>query len=392
MATFPVKYINNTMRGAPQVSGTVGSLLAAIRAFLLTGFGQVTALSVAVSGGVATATLQAGQSFDPHCVVWVEGATPAELNGEQRVLTASNTSITWATTAADGAATGTIKIKVAPVGQWEEVFTGTNKAVFRSTDVTGPRFFYLVNDTGTTSTRVCGYESMTDIDTGTGPFPTGAQMSGGGYWHKSTAPTSDSVPYALFADSWFLAAAIARGAASSPDATAMDLRGFGDPIALNPAGDIYAAVVACAGSAATAGGAGSLSGSVQDSGSQGMVVSPRSWRGLGSATLQRPLPSSGSGTEFSGSCSLFGNAPSDIDGQIKTSKIFLKDQPGINSARSFVPGVGYIPQSGALMVLSAFSQHDGTGPLAGRRLMALHVGSNVTPEGVALVDLTGPWR
>ena len=30
MATFPVKYINNNMRGAPQLSGTAGTLIAVL--------------------------------------------------------------------------------------------------------------------------------------------------------------------------------------------------------------------------------------------------------------------------------------------------------------------------------------------------------------------------
>ena len=99
MATYPVKYIHNAMRGAPQLSGTAGTLIAVLDAFLLTGFGQVTALSVNVAGGIATATLQSGQSFDKDCIVLVEGATPAALNGEARVISTSSTSITWATTA-----------------------------------------------------------------------------------------------------------------------------------------------------------------------------------------------------------------------------------------------------------------------------------------------------
>ena len=61
MATFPVKYINNNMRGAPQLPGTAGTLIAVLDAFLITGFGQVTALSVTVAGGIATASLQSGR-------------------------------------------------------------------------------------------------------------------------------------------------------------------------------------------------------------------------------------------------------------------------------------------------------------------------------------------
>ena len=57
MATYSVKWFTSDMRGAPVVSGTAGTLIAMLDACLVTGFGVVTATSVTVSGGVATATL-----------------------------------------------------------------------------------------------------------------------------------------------------------------------------------------------------------------------------------------------------------------------------------------------------------------------------------------------
>lgn len=71
-------------------------------------------------------------------------------------------------------------ILVAQLG-WTKPFSGTNKAVYRQPP--GSNEFYLrVVDSGTaqSSSRARGYEAMTDIDTGTGPFPTVAQESGDG--------------------------------------------------------------------------------------------------------------------------------------------------------------------------------------------------------------------
>ena len=66
---YPVKYIHSGMRGAPVLSGTPGALIGVLDAFLLTGFGMVTAQRVTVSGGVATAHVQSGQSFDAGTVI-----------------------------------------------------------------------------------------------------------------------------------------------------------------------------------------------------------------------------------------------------------------------------------------------------------------------------------
>lgn len=62
----------------------------------------------------------------------------------------------------------------APAG-WAKAFAGTNKAAYRA--LSGNRFYYRVVDDGSSSatytTRkagLFGFESMSDVDTGTGPF------------------------------------------------------------------------------------------------------------------------------------------------------------------------------------------------------------------------------
>jgi hypothetical protein len=86
-------------------------------------------------------------------------------------------------------------------GSWEKVFTGTNLAVYRSTDPNSTRLFLRVNDTALNDARVVGYETMSDVNTGTGPFPTGTQLSGGLYIRKSPQTTYDPRTWALYCDS-----------------------------------------------------------------------------------------------------------------------------------------------------------------------------------------------
>lgn len=391
--TYPVKHIHNSMRGAPPLSGTVGAGIAMLDAFLLTGFGTVTALSVSVSGGVATATLQAGDTFEKGCVVLVSGATPSELNGEARVLTASNTSITWATTAANGAASGTITIKVAPVGSWEKLYSGTNKAVYRSTDPQASGFCLRVDDTGTTVMRVRGYEVMTDVDTGSGPFPTDAQISGGGYWVKSTLATATAVRYDLVADSRAFFTALAVASPDSAVLTAAPLRGFGDMLPLRPAGDVYSCSLSCAGSNAVY---GTYSHGAFDRFNSGAdaIYTPRAISGIGSAQQVGALPYIGQNVVSGGENNALGAFPSSVDGTLKYCRSYLKD--GTTSVpRADIPGLLYIPQSGVASSIASRDTLQGSGDLSGRTLLAIGATSNTAasaPNGIYLLDTTGPWR
>jgi len=187
-----IQFFNNAQTGAPQLDKSAGSLVALLDACLVDGFGSVTMDSISVSSGVATATLSTGHgiamfgTLSPWIVI--AGATPSALNGTTRVTVTSASQFTFATTAADGTATGTITAKKAPLG-WSKAFSGTNKAAYRSNDITGPQFYLRVDDGYDTyiEALIAGYESMSDIDTGTDRFPTSAQSANGLYMFKSNA-------------------------------------------------------------------------------------------------------------------------------------------------------------------------------------------------------------
>lgn len=391
-----VKRIESTQRGAPTLSGTAGTLLAVLEALFVTGWGPTTALSVNVSGGIATATLTPGESFDRDAVVLVAGATPSELNGEARVLSRSNSSISWATTAPDGAATGTITIRYAPQTSWSKVYAATNKAVFRSTHVQSAGHYLRIDDTGTTTARVRGYESMTDVDTGTGPFPTDAQLSGGGYLHKSWSANTTAVKYRIFCDERFIVISIAAAYSLGAQYLGASPRGFGDPIALAPSGDVWATLISVGGSSASGGAGSAAFDSTVASSASGMTAAPRSVSGLGGSVLLNPRAYTGKTNSISGADDYLGSLPSNVDGQIKTSRMFVAEAAAY-VPRAQIPGVLYVPQSGALGPLADGDVMDGSGDLAGRKLMvvpelAAAAGYNSPPSGVYLVDITGPWR
>lgn len=388
-----VKHIHSGMRGAPTINGTAGTQIAALDALFVTGWGATTALSITVAGGIATAQLTPGETFDRTAVVLVAGATPAELNGESRVLTTSNTAITWATTAADGVATGTITIKYAPQTSWAKVYAGTNKAVYRSGHVQSNGHYLRVDDTGTTTARVRGYESMTDVETGVGPFPTDAQMSGGGYIWKSQSAGATAVKYRIFCDERFVVFAISAGSSSGPQYNNAAPFGFGDPIVLAPGGDAWGTLLS-AGGATLAAPTGANLVANTDSSATALTVAPRAINGLGSAVLLnvRAFVSSAS---TSGSDTLLGVLPSEVDGQVKYSNTFVRDSGAGKPPRATIPGVFFIPQSNAAGTLVDGDIMAGSDILSGRKLMVVSGPGgqyNQTTTTCYLVDITGPWR
>lgn len=392
-----VKWISNDMRGAPVLSGTPGAQLAVTRALLLTGWGSTTAVSVSVSAGIATATLISGETFVKHGVVLISGGMPSEINGEARVLSSGLTSITWATTAADGVVTGTVVIKYAPQGSWEESFSGTNKAVFRSTHPDSRQRYLRIDDNDTAnSCRIRFYTTMTDVDTGTNPVPTDAQVSGGGYLPKSYTSGSSVARYRMLADDMMIYFVNSTGSSSRVTAT---IRGFGDPAILSTSGDEWATVLSCAMTGSPYPVEGSFDGGYTSSLSLGALFTERAFTGIGGAKLMvaRPYTGNPSGVQNvvsgSGTSQPFGTLPSAVDGKVRTSKVFIKEDGVSQAARMDVPGVYYLPHDTVLTAISDGDTLEGSGDLAGQTLLVVATGFALSsePTGAFLISL-GPWR
>ena len=393
--TYSVNYITHTMRGAPVIQGnTPGGLIAVLDCLLINGWGLAAPQTLTVAAGVATATFASATAWEVGAVIEVTGATPAGLNGKWRVATSSGNTLTFATTASDGTYTGTMGIKYAGAG-WEKLFPGTNKAVYRSTDPTGSRFYLRVDDSSGLFARVRGYEAMTDIDTGTGLFPLDTQIeAGGGYWHKASTSNATAIPYLLAADAKLLLPAMCIGVASGATHTTTAVYGFGEGVALNPAGDAFATVLSCGSSSAIGYlNYGGLSGANADGSTSGAALFARGWQGLGGAVYARPVPEGGSLGALSGNDATLGVAPGRTDGAIRMARMMLKDQV-TNDLRAIVPGCHFVPQWLDNSIFQVpFALTDGAGTLAGRKLATVHVGGSTSSRsGTAFVDVTGPWR
>lgn len=185
---LPIWY-HSDETGAPALNNTAGSLIALLDALLITGFNTKAVTSVSVSAGVATAVIS-GHGYEVGKTLLIAGATPTGLNGNQ-VITAvvdANT-VRWAAAGVpDGAATGTITAKRAPLG-WVKAFAGTNKAIYQRTDPQATSMLWRVDDTAAgvafaTYARALMVETAVDVDTYTAAAPQSSHLSGGVYISK----------------------------------------------------------------------------------------------------------------------------------------------------------------------------------------------------------------
>lgn len=134
---------------------------------------------------------------------------------------------------------------------WTQDFSGTNLSVLRP--AAGNRHRLWIDDTNAQYARVRGYEDMTSVSVGTGPFPTDVQLSGGCYVVKSNAASSAARGWVLVADEkrfWFISAQVADTIAGS---VAAGLGMFFGSIISTKAGDAFHTLLVAGSTSATAG-------------------------------------------------------------------------------------------------------------------------------------------
>ena len=386
-----VKHFHSGMLGAPVLSGTAGSLLNVLDACLRDGFGLITATSLVVAAGVATLSFTGSHAATVDSVVLVGGADIAALNGEQKVTAVGSGFVKFATAVLPATASGTITCKMAAAG-WLSPFTDTNLRTYKSADPASTGMILRVNDTDTRMARVVGYEQMTDINTGTGAFPTDAQIAGGGYWSKSYVANAAAAPWVLVADGRKFILHINSYFPENASYLQGNTRGFGDDISQRPSGDPYA----CSLNYSRENSVGQQTdGSLDGQFAFANNAMPRSYTGLGGAGVTDCPPYMGAVRGGSGADETFGAFPSQVDGGMRLSKKFF---PWGGYIRSELPGLYHVPMSGLFNYYRTRDILAGEGALAGRKLIAFNPAAasysptHASNTGVSWVDITGPWR
>ena len=373
-----VKWARSDMPGAPVLTRAAGSMTALLDALLVDGWGLQAATSVVIASGVATATFAADHAAAMHSVVEVAGATGSytDLNGEQKITSATSNTLQWATALPDGTATGSITFKMAG-GGWTRPFTGTNLRAYKSASPQGHGQYLRVNDAGTTSARVIGYETMTAISTGTGLFPTSAQVNGGYYWWKSGYGDNTPVNWLFATDGRMFWLAVE--AAGGPCAK---IYGFGDLIPEASAGDPYATLLLGDTSAAETSSAFYYMGRYVLVDNQ--CATPRRYGGAGTCVRGGLITRTSSHS--------WPAWPNPITGGMSFAQIDYRDASGEAFTRAVAPGVrmglvtgveSFLPPRS---ILSAGAR-DYAVVLSG--LSNISETTNLVPQ---VFDITGPWR
>ena len=379
---------DSSQPGAPVLSGTAGALRTLLKACLVDGFGAGAVATLTVSGGIATATYAGAHPFKVGYVAQFAGATPAGLNGDKVILSATGTSVTFAAPGVpDGAATGTITSKAAPAG-WQELFAGAlaNVIALKPSVVEATGCVLRVDDTDTINARVRAYEAMSDISTGVGMTPLESQAAGGLWWPKSATANATTRAWILVADArgFYLAVAPAGG-------DRYTLLFAGD-IASLKSGDAYGYLLT--GNQADQTNTSSVPdgcvGYSHRSARAGAYL-VRAHTAIGQSTAVQRLGAHHNGSTadvYAGTAGYsVGTYPNGPNNGLMTGALELFAL-GI---RGTLPGLLHpVQDCGNAFATGAIV--DGTGDLAGRRLMAIRTGPPAGGAvGTVFIDITGPW-
>lgn len=385
-----VKYFHSGMVGVPQMSNAAGGMLGVLTACLVNGFGLQTATSIVVASNVATITTPSVTPAEVGTVVLVGGATPAALNGEQKITAVLGNTCSFATTGiTDQTATGTITFKMAPAG-WSEV-AGTNVSSYRAPS--GLRHYLRVDDTGVFA-KVRGYETMSDVDTGTGPFPTIAQYGGSGIWW-SRGKNSTNRNWMILVNGTFLHISCAPDDSYPNSYLAY---GFGDLIP-TLTGDLYSSFLSGLSydqSNVPFGYAYDLLSYHTYGVATSTGFSPRESTGLGTAVLSGKsfacsIGQGGfqSGAKTEGSGGLRFPNPSNT-GLYITPLLIINSIPGVNF-RGTVPGFYGIPMNIGLGYYAARDTVMGNASVSNKKFKVCSAYATSDGSSPYLYDITGPW-
>lgn len=393
-----VKYFRNDLPSAPAVNGLAGSGVSALRAFLVTGFGLRSVTSAVIQEGYVRLTLPSEplQTNMLYTVIEVAGATPAGLNGEQRVMFASATELRFPTTLPDGPVTGSITIKTASAG-WEELFIGTvtNKAAFRRTNPLATAYTLLVNDTLGNNIGVRGVLDATSVTDGSAPFPDTANPT---YWQKSTVATAGAISWDAWADSrgfYFSPFTLSSATGSYPLSRVASMYFFGDPLSSKPV-DPYGCLLFAKTNANAANEPPSGTATYYSSQSGGSPLWARSWTGLGTPKTAYTTPEGSTVTGNSGADPTRGVFPNPFDGILYTMRIIVTEggATSINSiCRGVMPGILHIPHSG----VATYLQPRGEPVVLQNSDVALPIGvgntgTDIPASAIALMTFLNGWR
>jgi hypothetical protein len=383
-------YYDSADTGLGGFANTAGALITFLDKVLINGYNSQSGLALSRSGATVTVT-QTAHGYRELQMITIAGASISDYNGMFQVDVGSVTANTFTfqiATTPSTPPTGTITAIATPLG-WTKPFSGTNLAAYRQP--AGSGFYLQVDDTGTTSARGIGYESMTGISLGSLPFPTTALLSGGIWFPKSNGVArrvicwGNQKTFYIFTD-------------YTGDSSSGNMFSFGDFTSYRT-GDAFNCQIGGNQSSATSGEFWqvahqgydwTLSQMARYFGGQYLA---RSFTQLpGSVPGQRGIDmrfiSTGASPSNGMLISIGGNYnglayPSPVDGGLWTSPVRVIE-PYNYTVRGYLNGVVAPCHSRPLV---NYTIYDGAGSLAGKKLLYIHLGA----LGSLLAEVSNTW-
>lgn len=392
--TIAVKRYTSAQTGAPTLTGTAGTLVTLLDACLKDGFNSQSISSASQTGGVATLTFSGAHGYAVNDVIAISGANEAAWNHEFRVLsTPLTTTLTFAIDAGTTSpATGTLAAKIAPLG-WTKPFSGTNKAAYLPKASYVQCYLRVLDDSSTPTSangrwaKLRGYESMSDVDTGTGPFPDTTQAANALSCWKSSTSDSTARPWWLAGDGGIFYFGLAALASASG---VYGGYAFGDINSLK-SGDGYSSLLS-----AWSAGVDTLPVNYNSPGSMffstmgGYTATQigkylaRTYTQLGTAVAAGFIGDNGFSTVMGGSGPTYPHPP---DNGLLFAPVGVVESSALRSRA--LPGL-YAPlHANPLALLATVTD---VPDLPGRTLQAFGLSTATISAAQCLIDITGPWR
>ncbi len=379
-----IKFFESTDAGAPTLNNAVGSMIAVLDACLITGYNTKSITSITVASGVATVVCTAHAYANTYGKdIRIAGATGSftALNKDTNIANVTTNGFTFLCPGvADGVATGTLTAKYAPL-DWTKQYSGTNKAMYKRSDVTAMACMLRIDDNAAGLTcRALMVQTATDVDTYTNPAPVAAQIAGGlgQYWSKGYNTAA--------AASWFIVAD-AKGFCLFVETTSgggvYGAYTFGDLIDFKPS-SVY----------------GCSLGGAQNSSLSGNYALGSGVNGVGTFVVSGGKNGITSSEILNVETKLqttYGSAgpvyPSDVDGGLVIQHpVLVNETTSDGHRRGIQPGFA-IPLANISTTLVSKQQISNI--IGSARIFLVvrcSTGNNTSPSYVPLMDLTGPWR
>lgn len=387
-----VRYFYSTDTGAPTIDNQLGDLCNVLDACLVTGFPTQAVESITRSGSTATVTIT-GHGYSNGQILSISGADEDEYNGNFQIFNVGTDTFDYTVTGTPSTPANGSNI-LASNGKtalgWQLVFSATNKRVYRARE--GNRMYLRVDHSvNTYHARIRGFETMSDVDNGTGLFPTDAQLSGG-LVMKSTENSGTNHPWMLIGDERMFYSHVQTHATAAEHNTTY----FGDVLSFKPV-DPYAVLIAAHTTTGTSGSGDpfiNLNTSLATT-TAGHYM-PRSHSGMGGSIqvskmsdFNRHISTAlGNGTPGTNVLTY----PCPVDGGLHLCRVFVNEPGSSGGLRGLLRGLWNVCHNkGSMTGVVDHDTFNGSGGLTGKTFEWRIFGQNNCCGAYEISDTWEPW-